>query len=1090
MSQPVSTITIMFTDLVGSTALANRVGDEASQALRRAHERILTREFERFDGEVIKGTGDGYMVAFASARQAVECGVSVQIAIDDEHVEGRYADLSVRIGLHTGEPVRDHDDLFGKDVNLASRIEAEAQGGQVLVSEITWLLTRYLPDLTFAAIGLRSLKGFDEPVPLFAVHGQHDHLGKHRTRFVGRSRETAELRRHVGRALNGHGSVVFVSGDAGVGKTRLVSEIAIESGDRGMRVLSGSAYEAQGMPPYLPVVDALKQYFADRSRTAIPLPSDTDPVLARLLPELQTSADDRVRRPTLHPESAPDHLFEDINQLLRRIGQDQAIMLFLDDLQWADRSTLLLVRHIGQHIGDARMLIVGTYRDVEVDDQHVLSGIVADLIRRQVAERIVLRPFDRVDAAALVEAALGAPPAPHVVDALFAAAEGNSFFTEEPVHQLRDQGRDLSDDHAAVGDWAIPDGVRLLISRRLAHLSEGAQQLLAYSSVIGRDLSVATVTTVAGGDEVSVLGQLDEALAAGLLREGDAGYAFSHALVRDTLYRQLSPGQRQRLHERVGEALESVYAATIDTHLAELAHHFCGASSENVKKKAVDYSRRAGDQAFELLAYDEAARHYERALQAREEGGSPNASAPVVDMQIALGESLYRSGASHAAVDAFRRAACGARELRSSERLARAVVGFDGAAGDTGEPALAMEAARLLDETLQALGEHDSPSRVLTLSRRAWSRSSQASTGTRLNQGESLTYAREAVAMAERLGDAKLQFQALYALRGALWGPGKIGDRAAVASELVMLATQIGDARQEFGGRLWSLADSLELGDIARADAECEEIARIAQDLKEPLASWYPPAQRAMRALFDGRFDQAEKFIFEASAAGERAGAGWAKTNRQIQLYVLYRDIGRLGDVASATQEVAEQHPEVPLYRAFLALLYADLQRDDDARREFESLATANFSNVPRDENWIATVALGGELSAHFGDTARVATLYEQLLPHHGLNVTVDGFVVALGAVQRTLGQLATALGRFDEATRHFDDALAMNSKMGARPWLARTQLDYAKMLLLTGNAQLLPQSHRITAQALTIARDLGMQPLAESCRQLGTTPP
>lgn len=248
MAQAASgTVTILFTDLVGSTALGDRLGDDAAQALRRAHDRILRRQFETFGGRVVKGTGDGFMVAFASARQGIKCAVAVQRAIAAQHAEGRYLELQVRAGLHTGEPVAEGGDLLGSDVDLAARIVAEAEGGQVMVSELTRLLARQSPDLRFVTLGERSLKGFAEPVPIFEVRWQEESVARPRlTRFVGRRVEVAQLRQRLEDATSGKGSLVLVAGEPGVGKTRLVSELAIEAADRGLLALSGRAYETEG----------------------------------------------------------------------------------------------------------------------------------------------------------------------------------------------------------------------------------------------------------------------------------------------------------------------------------------------------------------------------------------------------------------------------------------------------------------------------------------------------------------------------------------------------------------------------------------------------------------------------------------------------------------------------------------------------------------------------------------------------------------------------------------------------------------------------------------------------------------------------
>ncbi|HEY8766096.1 MAG TPA: AAA family ATPase, partial [Dehalococcoidia bacterium] len=643
---PSGVITIMFTDLVGSTALADRLGDEAARALLRAHDRILREQFERFDGKVVKGTGDGFLVAFASPRQGVECAVEVQRALSAQHAEGRYPELQVRIGLHTGEPMAEGGDLLGSDVNLAARIEAEAAGGQVLVSELTRQLARRNPGLEFAALGERMLKGFAEPVNLFEVRWPEDDGARPLlTRFVGRVEERGALQQRLEAAIRGQGSLVLVGGEPGIGKTRLVSELALHAVDRGLQVLSGRAYETEGMPPYLPFVEALQQHVRNRRPDELRAELDGNaPYLAKLLPDLQRLLPEIQESPALGPEAERYRLFDGVSDFLLKVATGAPLLLFLDDLHWADGATLLLLGHLARRLPEGPLLAVGTYRNVEVEAQHPLAILLAEMNRQRMGSSITLRPFAREEASALAAAALGRAPAPHVADALFAATEGNAFFTEELVRHLQEQGRDLTDPGAAVNDWNIPEGVRQVISRRLAQLGVEANRLLAYSSVLGRDLSVPKVAAVTGGDEERVLDLLDEAVASHVLRAGPEGYAFAHSLIRDTLYQGLAPPRRRQLHRRVGEVLEALYGQDPEPeHLAELAHHFLQAAPGGDVDKAINYATRAAEQAANQVAHEEAVRFYRMALEALDLKDRPDELLRC-DLLLALCDAQLRAG--------------------------------------------------------------------------------------------------------------------------------------------------------------------------------------------------------------------------------------------------------------------------------------------------------------------------------------------------------------------------------------------------------------------------------------------------------------
>lgn len=641
-------MTIMFTDLVGSAALADGLGEEAAQALRRAQERILGQQFERLSGKVIKDTGDGFMVGFASAHDGVECAVAVQRAIAIQHAEGRYQELMVRIGLHTGEPMAEGGDLHGSDVNLAFRIMAEAEGGQVLVSDVTRVLARRVSGLEFKRLGERNLKGFADPVPLFEVRWPEDGVGQPRlTRFVGRAEESARLRQLLERAMSGQGSLVLVGGEPGVGKTRLASELAIYAGDRGVRVLTGRAYDTEGMPPYLPLTEALTPHVRSHSPDELRAELNGNaPYVAKLLPELRRLLPNIPEPPQMSPEAERYALFEGVSDFLLKIAGGTQLLMFLDDLHWADGGTLLLLQHLTQRLAQAPLLVVGTYRDVEVDAQHPLAGLLAELTRQRLGSNITLRPFDRDEATVLVEAALGQTAAPQAMDALFSAAAGNPFFTEEVVRHLVEQGRDLTDPQTAVGDWEIPEGVRQVIARRLGRLGEEAGQVLAYSSVLGRDLSLSKVALVTGKEENALLDLLDGALSAHVLRAEREGYAFAHPLIRETLYQALSAPRRRQLHRRTAEALEALYGADPEPQqLVELAHHYYQAAPGGDVEKAIDYAVKAGERAETLLAYEEAARLYETALSVLEiKKPDENRAALIADLRLKRGNAFASAG--------------------------------------------------------------------------------------------------------------------------------------------------------------------------------------------------------------------------------------------------------------------------------------------------------------------------------------------------------------------------------------------------------------------------------------------------------------
>ncbi len=891
------------------------------------------------------------------------------------------------------------------------------------------------------------------------------------TPFVGRGVERAELRRALEQMANGTGSLVMLAGEPGVGKTRLVSEMAVHAADRGLRVLTGRAYESEGMPPYLPFTEALTQCL--RACSDEELLADLNgntPYLARLLPELRRRLPDITDPAPMGPETERYLLFDAVSDFLLKVAARKAILLSLDDLHWADGTTLLLLQHVARRLPESSVLIVSTYRDVEVDERHPLMGLLGELTRQHLGLSITLRPFDREESQALIKAVLGKSPASQVADALYTAAEGNPLFTEELVRHLREQGRDLTDPEVAVTDWTIPESVRQLISKRLARLGRDATRILAYASVLGRDLSLAKVAAVTRKEEGYVLDLLDEAIEARILREGAEGCTFIHPLIHETLYRGLSVPRRRQLHRRVAEALEQLYQQELGAvQLADLAHHFFQAAPGGDVDKAIYYAVRAAEQALSQVAYQEGARLYQMALQALDLKQEPDEEQRC-ELLLGLGDALARAGASVGARETFQRAAGTARKLAAPERLARAALGFGRSWSDAGVVDEIL--VSLLEEALRAMGRRDSALRARVLGRMAvefyYSDSRE--------QRESLS--QEALDMARRVGEAEALADALSARYLALWGPQNVRDRLDVATEAVRLAEQVGNKELALLAHMWCFVALLELGDIAGAEAETEAYTRLAGELRQPRYLWYSPAFRAMRALLDGRLAEVEGLAQHALSIGQQAQDSDALQAFGVQMFALRREQGRLQEVEGTVKAFVQQYPVIPSWRCGLAFLYAQLGRQVEALAQFGVLAANDFGDLRQDAFWMAAVALLSDVCAFLGDARRGAALYELLTPYAGRNVVVGRALACLGSASRHLGLLATTMRHWKDAERHFKDALEMNERMGARAWVAWTQHDYAAMLLARRQPRDRKKALEFLTQALQAAQQMGLEAL------------
>lgn len=921
-----------------------------------------------------------------------------------------------------------------------------------------------------------------------------------RPAFVGRERELAAFAARLARAGAGHGGGVLVSGEPGVGKTRLVTELADRARAEGWLVLVGRAHDADGMPPYLPWTESLRDYV--RACPGVELRSqlgDGAADVALISREVRARLPDLSARLPLSPEHERYRLFESISEFLLNIARTRiggaGVLVVLDDLHWADRPTLLLLEHLARRLTEVPLLIAGTYRTVELDRTHPLSGVLAELSRERLAEQVLLRPFSPAEVDRLVHELTGAPAAPVVVEAIHRETEGNPFFVEEVVRHLRAEGRDLTHAEAVSARWAVPEGVRQVLGRRLSRLSPMANQLLQVAAVLGNGFRFDVLALAGGVDAGPLVDALEETVTAGIIRERDGRYHFTHALIRQTVDEELSAPRRAGLHRRVGQALERLQGDNPEPLLAELAHHFCAGARVEDLPKALDYARRAAERADALLAYEEAARLHQLALRALDLAAAAD-EARRGELLLALAEARRKAGQLGEAMEAFWCAAEVARASGDAERLARAALGHEDALLPSGLPRAPVgdPAALLLEEALRALppGEGALRARLLAGLGRALYFAGNDEDAAALND--------EAVATARRIGDTGALAYALSARCIAFRAQEAPAARLATATELLRLAEETGDRELAIEGRRWRLQAQLEMGDAAAAEAEIDAYARVAAELRQPQHLSHVALWRGMRALMDGRFAEAEALAEEMLAIGRRAQRREAEPVFAAQMLALHRDRGDLARLAGLELTLREHvarasappvrcaHPgdrlgkvehgaldrgEVAVCRAHLANLLMMLGRPAEARAELERLADDDVAGLPRDLVWLFTVSMLVEVCADLGDARRAALLYELMRPYEGRYVGGIGGVCR-GPVAHYLGLAAATLGRRDDALAHFEASAALTQRMGARPALART-LEAHAAALLTRRGEDAARARSLLQQASAIYDELGM---------------
>ncbi|MBI4518765.1 MAG: AAA family ATPase [Deltaproteobacteria bacterium] len=926
--------------------------------------------------------------------------------------------------------------------------------------------------------------------------------------FVGRERELALVRAAFAETLAEQVRALTLTGEPGIGKSRLAEEAANEACRGGARVLWGRCWEGEGAGSYWPWTQVIRSYLAGSEPQAWCRHLGAAAAdIATLVPELRQQLPELPDSPRIDPRQARLRLFDTVAKLLHQASRSAPLVIVLDDLHWADTASLLLLQFLAQHLCQARVLLLATYRDTAAPRSPGGAQLLAQLARA--AERVVLGGLSQPEVAHFVHALTGRPASLPLVTAVYNATEGNPFFVVEYLSLWLLEGS-----FPTATARPLPARLRLIIDRWLGQLSGACRRLLGIAAVAGREFDAELLAQVAGTAYAPELAAtLEEALPARVIVPvaGSAtAYSFSHAIIREAVYEALGQARRLELHREVGEALEQRYAADLDSHLPELAHHFWNAGHD---RRAYTYALRAGAQAMTSLAYEEAAQHCERALAAfdlcRER--PPQASAATAkselaepmahdeqrcELLLALAEAQWRGGEMPAAKQTLRKAAASARRrlrLRQHHRrwavlLARAALGTGTGLVGVDAGVVDRQAVALLEEALQALGNGERRLRARLLGRLAEHLYYDAAAASRR---ERLT--REALAIARTLDDPATLLHALSTRLFAIGAPDSLSERLVLAREIIALAERIQEPEFAANARVWLVTDLLERGELPAADMEAAAAARMAEQLRQPALIWQAALPSALHAILAGRFEAGERLANDALALGLRAQTPDALHFFGVQMLALRREYGDLEEVTAGARHFANQLAPVPAWRAALADLYGRLGHEAEARREFEHLARNDFTDLPRDQNWFISMALLSETCARLHDTARAAVLYRQLRPYAERVVVVAPALASCGAVARYLGILATVQGRWGEAAHHFEHALAMNALIGARPCLAHTQREYAEMLLrapspshnhgeVEGGRE---RARGLLDQAIVTYRELAMSPYLEQAETL-----
>ena len=1102
MTARAQTVTILFTDLVSSTELLQRAGDERAQRIFKAHHRLLSEAVQAHGGHEVKWLGDGLMVAFDSARDAARCAIAMQHASRRPAAGER---LEIRVGLHVGDAFVDESDYFGTSVVIARRLCDKADAGQIFASDLVVRLLDGRHEIIFEDLGALALKGIEAPVHAHEVRYEHDPLAMLAvTPFVGREDVIAALSKKLDEARAGKGSLVMLVGEPGIGKTRTAEEFCEHARQAGATVLRGRCYDGEWAAPFSPFMEAIREYASSAPPNELTQRLGADAgVLARIVPMLHEQLPDIAEPPSIPAEGERYRLLEAVGDFFARVAAPRPLVLMLDDLHWADKGTIAMLRQVVRQAPQQKLLLVGAYRDIELDRTHPLADALQTLRRETNYERLVLKGLGAADVGALLNLVAEQDVPEPFVRAIGEETGGNPFFIREVMLHLVEEKKIVQEDgrwitNVSIAEMRIPEGVREVIGRRLSRVSGACGRMLTVASALTAGFSWEVISTVVDLDDALLLDAVDEALVAQLIVERERGrYDFTHALIRHTLYEELSTPRRILLHRQIGEALERLYEGDIEGHLAEVGHHFYQAASGGLVEKAIGYARRAADDATQRVAYDVAVAQYEHALELSAIAGSDESER--CRLLIALGEAQWKTGDMEPSSENYGVAAEIARKLGLVHELAVAALGY------AGPPEFASggpEVIALLQDAVEAISsEGDRPYLAMVLARLELA---VMSTDTYYVRPLGLTDAMRALrpAVLQHAPDGELSARAVqiareagsadalaYALRArgrVLWENAvPTLESREVAEELCSIAESQGDRGLMANARMWLMLELLAVGDIARFEPLWSDHIRLITELHEAFHVYEYGLLDAALSLMRGDLGDAERKAQEALVTGDRAKIPNVMAQFSLQLFPIRREQGRIAELEPIMRPYLEQNPGSSLLASAQAILQLELGHDEETRSAYQPLANERFAQLERDQFLPVTLGLLAEVAGRLSDEQGSAILYDLLLPWRNRQLLPSGGAVAYGSASRQLGILAATLRRWESAEQHFEEALAMNTRMGAKLWVARTQLDYARMLLGRAAAGDVEQATDLLDSALATAREIGMAKVASDCESL-----
>jgi len=1105
--------TFLIADMRGYTRFTLEHGDTAAANLATAFAKLTRDAVVARGGDVIELRGDEALAVFSSTRQALWAATELQGQLSKVSTSDPVASLKVGIGIDAGEAIPIEGGFRGAALNLAARLCSLAGPGEVLVTEAITHLARKVEGLEYVERGAMDLKGFAEPVTVLEVRPMREKT--HDMSSVTSSDEASASAEDVGEGANrptvqtlpiggflgalpsglivareaelkralssidavdrGRGRLLLLTGEPGVGKTRLAQEITLNLRNRDFFVAAGSSYEARMSSAYYPWVDVLSTLYRLAAPNLRSQVAQRFPYLAKLLPNenLQTPA-------TGDGQEEQDRLFWSVTGFLQALAETRPLALLLDDLHWADGSSLELLQHLTRHTRGDRVLILATYRDIEVGLQHPLEAALRELSREDLAERIAIRRLDESGTTQLLASALDRVDiSPEFSDLLYQRTEGNPFFLQQVLRVLMERGDLFQGDggwtRKAIAEIEVPESIRSVVGHRLSRLPEGTQEILHEASVLGQAFLFDDLLTMAGRSEKEIEGALETATRAGLLREKAAdAYSFDHALTQQSLYLELTSRRRRKLHLAAGEAIESLPKTRREKRVDELAWHFLQADDAS---RALPYSLQAGEAAQEVYANGDAELHFRTAAELAGELNEQREEAKALEK---LAEVLYASARYDEQMETAARAAELYRSLDDLEGEGRVVARR--ARGQAMAGTILQEIP-LVRDMIERFGRRQSTPALFAL------HESLATLLFLANQSaEALVAADRSLELAQALGEEVLVARAL-GRRGLALIPLDRSDEALAALEMAMLrAEQAGDLEtlalalnnaahlhqrrgdgdrfEEFQRRHLALArragnpartlhalfqlrwQLFERGDWSESWALLDEGLRIFR--QAPVAAFSEALTGPyIRLLVEGDIDGARACFDECIAESERSGdtelrafAVWLQA--QTDWLVGRPEAGAARLEAELNSGAFIDHEMLSTLRSWLGRLWLETASADGTERARAQLSVmagegiitpgGTFDSDPRPlQAWLA--ARQGDLQGAGRIMRETVALYRKL-----------GYVWSEAHTVHVWGRIEMELQNLDAARSHLEDALAIYRRLGAVPYVEEAERQLSRL--------------------------------------------